>query len=194
MRSKGRKRVYVFFGLIASGKSLLASSWAKKHGFAYVNSDVERKRLAGMDPRERCFGPMAAGIYSESYNRSTYDRLIDCARTEIETGQNSAVVLDGSYQSRSERNRLIAALTPVSVIFIYCFCTESVTRNRLKRRRTDPEAVSDGTLEIYYEQKKRFDEPEEIGDELFRLDTDAPIEQLIEILDGNILNKKGGSA
>lgn len=193
MRIKGRERVYVFFGLIASGKSLLASSWAKRHGFAYFNSDVERKRLAGMDPKERCFGPVAAGIYSQTYNRRTYDRLVACVRNELKKRKDTPVVLDGSYQSLNERNRIVAELTSFSVFFIYCYCTESVTKSRLDRRRADPEAVSDGTLAIYYEQKKRFDEAEEIGDQLFRLDTDAPLEQLIEILDRKFLNKKGGS-
>ncbi len=188
-----KEQVYVFFGLIASGKSLLASSWSQKHGFAYFNSDVERKRLAGMDPKRRCFGPMEAGIYSESYSRRTYDRLIECARITCKGDETHSVILDGSYHRRDERKRLIAALAPIPVVFIYCYCAESVIKDRLKRRGADPEAVSDGTLEIYYAQAMRFDEPEEIGTELFRLDTDKPLEQLIGILDREFINKKGGS-
>ena len=38
-------QIFVFFGMIATGKSTLAKMWAKAHEMIYYNSDVIRKEL-----------------------------------------------------------------------------------------------------------------------------------------------------
>jgi len=46
-----RKTGYVFFGMVATGKSYLAKAWAERLGGLYLNSDVVRKELAGLKRR-----------------------------------------------------------------------------------------------------------------------------------------------
>ena len=41
-------RIFVFFGLIASGKSTLAEHFAKRYHLPYYNTDRVRKELAGI--------------------------------------------------------------------------------------------------------------------------------------------------
>ena len=45
--------IYIFFGLIASGKSTLAELFAAAHHFPYYNTDRVRKELAGLAANER---------------------------------------------------------------------------------------------------------------------------------------------
>lgn len=176
--------VLVFFGLIASGKSYLARAWSAKYGYACYNSDVVRKELAGIQPTQRQEADVDAGIYSPAFSRRTYDTLVEHAASELAKGA-ACVVLDGSYQAQSERQKLLARLGDLSkVIFVLCRCEEVVVKQRLEQRAADPTAVSDGRWEIYLKQRKTFSPPEELAEEqLLTIETNSPVDALISILD-----------
>jgi hypothetical protein len=173
--------LYVFFGLIASGKSTLAKAWAKHLGITYLNSDVVRKKIAG----EKAEGlqPFKRGIYSESFTRKTYESLLAGAAKELAQGRS--VILDASYRSRADRQdaRELAKKYGTRVLFVLCSCPEKEIRRRLAERALDPLAVSDGRWEIYAQQKKTFARPDELAvDELFTMPTMAPVDILVERL------------
>lgn len=175
-----KQTAYVFFGLIGSGKSYLASRWAARYRLPCFNTDVERKTLAGIAPWDRSG---KENLYSQDFTRRTYDRMCERARMELQTRQASGVVLDGSYSMRAERTRILRELAPVRILFIYCHCSEEVTRARLRQRQNDPAAVSDGTYPVYLLQKEKFEPPTELpSDLLVLLDTDASVEYLVRYL------------
>jgi hypothetical protein len=66
----------------------------------------------------------------------------------------------------------------VRIVFVHCFCSEKVVRERLQLRASDPDAVSDGNWGIYLTQKKRF-HPVTDMEQVLELDTDAPVEELV---------------
>ncbi|MEW6500909.1 MAG: AAA family ATPase [Thermodesulfobacteriota bacterium] len=176
--------IYVFFGLIASGKSTLAQAWAERHGLAYANSDVVRKELAGLAATASRKEGVDQGIYTREFSRRTYDALL--ARAEEAIGQGRGVILDASYQNREERDKVrkLATRLAVPVRFVLCECDDSVKKSRLALRAQDPNAVSDGRWEIYLQQKARFEAPTELAtDQFVILDTDQPIEQAMTRLD-----------
>jgi hypothetical protein len=167
-----RAAIYVFFGLIASGKSTLAGNWAEQHGLAYYNSDVIRKELAGLPPTGRRPEAQERGIYTRDFSTKTYGVLLARAEAEVRAGRG--VVLDGSYQRREERQRVraLARRHAFPVYFILCTCPEPVVRERLAQRALDPAAVSDGRWEIYLRQKEQFEPPSELeAGELVTLET-----------------------
>ena len=43
------------------------------------------------------------------------------------------------------------------VVFVYCECPPAVARERLGIRLTDPEAISDGRVELFEDQARDFD-------------------------------------
>lgn len=178
------KRVLVFFGLTGSGKSFLAKQWAETNGFAYFNTDVVRKQLAGIAPDRRCADGLGQGIYSSEFSRKTYDALLDCARSAL-AGEYPVVILDGSFQLQNERQRVIDTFSKDhQVLFIYCRCSDKVTRQRLDQRLSESDAVSDGRLEVYFAQLKTFEYPQEISaGQLLQLDTDAPLGYLVDRLE-----------
>lgn len=181
--------LFVFFGMVASGKSTLAMNWAKRHNMKYYNSDVVRKEIAGLAPTAEQKESLDKGIYSKEFTRKTYDALLAHAEEDITAGRQA--VLDASYLDPDERERIrsLARKLGVHAYFIFCSCSEEETRKRLAVRAQDPEAVSDGRWEIYLAQKKRFAQPEEeMQSELISINTEASLEELMNRLDEQLRN------
>ena len=177
--------VLAFFGMIATGKSYLAAAWARHQGCTYYNSDRVRKELAGLVPESRQAVAVDQGIYSREFSRRTYDQLLILAEQDLAANPRACVVLDGSYQARSERQRVQERLADKArVLFVHCICPEEVMRERMEQRQHDPRAVSDGCWEVYLQQKARFEMPSELRPEqLITIDTNQPLDALLILVD-----------
>ena len=183
--------IYVFFGLIASGKSTLATAFGRRHNLPVFNTDVIRKQLAGLNPTDHRPDHFGQGIYSAAMSVKTYQTMLKRAREQLASGC-AGVILDGSYSDRSTRAQVLAtaAESGAEVIFIRCVCAEEETRRRLAKRASDPEAVSDGCWPIYIQQKKNFAEPTELpANRLIRLDTEASEADLLDRLEQTLAEK-----
>lgn len=180
------RQLVLFFGMIATGKSFVAQAWAKRVGCPYFATDRVRKELAGVPLTERRTDGIAGGIYTAEYSRRTYDELIHRAQVAFATPATLRVVLDGSYLAQQERQRVLAAFQErCQVIFIECVCAEEVVRARLQKRATEQGVVSDGRLEIYLHQLQHYTPPTDLPDRCrFLLETDAPLAQLLQRVDG----------
>jgi hypothetical protein len=140
-------------GLSGSGKSTVAGRLAPALGAVHVRSDVERKRLAGLEPLERSAAELDAGIYSADMTVRTYERLAECAEASLR-GRVS-IIVDASFLTRAERQQFaeLAAQQAASFVILYCTASEDALRQRIgarARRGNDPseadEAVLDGQL------------------------------------------------
>jgi len=181
---KNNPVLYVFFGMIATGKSTLAMAWAKYKQLQYYNSDRVRKELAGIRPTESQKSTVDTGIYTGKFTGKTYQALLEKAETVLRQGDS--VILDASYQLERDRQdvRALAIHLNSRVCFIYCQCPEDEMKRRMNLREQDPAAVSDGRWEIYLKQKQRFEPPIELAaSELITIDTQAPLADLLEELD-----------
>lgn len=184
--------LFVFFGLIATGKSTLAQVWAKARSMEYYNSDRVRKELAGLAAECSRKESLGQGIYSKEFSRKTYTALLEKAEENLLNGRS--VVLDGSYQEINERDRIraMARRYRASVCFVLCQCPESVLKERLVMRAKDPKAVSDGRWEIFLEQKKRFSPPDELEEtELLVFSTEGEVDGLVNELTHKLEEKIG---
>lgn len=172
-----QKTVLVFFGLIGSGKSYVASSWAEHNGCLYLNTDVVRKQLVGLDPQSRRAEKAYAGLYSSVWTQKTYATMARRALETLPDPRVACIVLDGSYRQRCERDKLIDEFAQSArLAFIYCHCREETTKQRLALRARDPAAVSDGRWEIFVKQRELFDYPDDLdGKLLLDLDTEASL-------------------
>jgi len=169
------KRVVVFFGMVASGKSTLAKLWAARHGYPYGNTDVFRKQLAPAMSKE--------SLYSPEHGRRTYDALVDFAVEALRGAET--VVIDGSFQLRQERDRLRARCRDLAkVLFVLCSCGEETVKKRLAARAVDPTSISDGDWQVYCRQQAGFEPPLELlREQLLRVTTEGAAEQLAAGLD-----------
>ena len=185
--SKGQMKnpvLYVFFGMIATGKSTLAMAWAKYKQLQYYNSDRVRKELAGIRPTESQRSTVDTGIYTGEFTGKTYQALLEKAETVLRQGDS--VVLDASYQLERDRQdvRVLAKNLDNRVCFILCQCSEDEMKRRMSLREQDSAAVSDGRWEIYLKQKQRFESPTELSHtELVTIDTKASLADLVEKID-----------
>ncbi len=182
--------IFVFFGLIASGKSFLAERFAAAHGLPYFNSDRVRKELAGIAPTERRPDGIGLGIYTPELSAKTYQTMLE--RAEYHLGQGTGVVLDGSYSIVAGRNQIREVVERIGskILFILCFCSEKETLCRLELRAKDPHAVSDGRWEVFIRQRERFEAPDELPPNLLlRLNTEAEPTHLLKQLDALCRNR-----
>ena len=178
----------VFLGMIATGKSYLASAWAEQFGLPYYNSDRVRKELAGIRPETGQQEEVDRGIYTPEFSRRTYDALLDRAEAHFKENPAACVVLDGSYQSSAERDLLRTRFeNHVRVVFVHCICDEQVVKERLAIRAQDLNAVSDGNWKIYQAQKKRFQELTR-QEHAVIINTDTAVEVLVEQVNDAVCN------
>ena len=182
-----RPELFIFFGLIATGKSTVAQAWAERQGLSYYNSDVVRKELAGLTPQTHQRETADQGIYTSEFTAKTYAALLE--RAEEHLAQGRGVVLDASYQHQADRDRVrvLAQRLGVRLYCILCVCPEEEMKRRMAQRALDPLAVSDGRWEIYLKQKERFEAPTELApDQLITLSTDLPVEAVLQQLSAQL--------
>ena len=182
--------IYVFFGLIATGKSTLARKWAARYGLEYYNSDLARKELAGIGMTQGSKSGFESGIYTADFTQRTYQALLQHAQGALRKGKS--VVLDASYSAREKRREVVGLATRLQADcwFILCQCPEPEMRRRMEKRAADPEAVSEGRWEIYLQQKKKFEYPDELGDDLIILNTISEPDHLLDVLEDEIQRRK----
>ncbi len=163
--------IVVVFGLMGSGKSSRSRALAASLNWPVIHSDAVRKTLAGLKPTNRVPVGFGQGIYAEDFSTRTYDEMLRQADAHLAAGES--VILDGSYKRAAERARVrrLAQDQGARVVFVYCECPPEVARERLGIRLTDPEAISDGRVELFADQARDFDPFAPEDRPLLRLDT-----------------------
>lgn len=177
--------ILVFFGLTASGKSTLAQACAARWQAPHYNTDRIRKELAGLAATTSCPAAPGQGIYSQQLSAQTYQSLLQRAEEALRSRGEQLIILDGSYASRAERERVrrLAEQLKVTVRFLYCWCGAEETKRRLQRRAADAQAISDGRWEIYLHQLESFETPLATETDILSLDTEASVETLLTRID-----------
>jgi predicted kinase len=191
--NKKSPELFVFFGMIATGKSTIAQAWAWHKQLRCYNSDWVRKEMAGMDPTSTHHKSIDSGIYTKKFSIQTYTALLERAAARL--SQGDSVILDASYQYAKDRQEIREFVKRLGyrVYFIFCQCPEAEMKRRMDLRSQDPVAVSDGRWEIYLQQKKRFEPPTEVpAAELIILNTEGAAEELLEKLEEKITEKREG--
>ena len=153
-----RPALVVIAGLSGTGKSSVAAALHSRTGFAHVNSDVVRKRLAGV-PIDAPAKPTAydAGIYTPELSAQTYQTMLDEAASHLGAGRGA--ILDATFQLRVGRDaaRAVARQHGVPFLLVECRCDEAEVRRRLQRRVEHGGGPSDADWNVYLEQRRRFE-------------------------------------
>ena len=132
-------------GVSGSGKSHVTAALPGSLPALRLRSDVERKRLLGIDPHEDATGQ---GAYSPDLTRRTYDRLAEQARSVVASGH--VAIVDATFLRRAQREhfRELAENLRVPFRIIDCDAPAQVLRERILQRRDEAGNVSDADLAV----------------------------------------------
>ena len=156
VRGPQRPRLVITTGLSGSGKSSVACALADALGAIWLRSDVERKRLHGLQPHER---PQAgSALYGADATQRTYARLGELALTLL--GAGLSVVVDAAFLRRDEREamRQLAARLGVRFSIVVCTAEPVQLHARIVQRLQAGNDPSDATLDVLALQQ-RVQEP-----------------------------------
>jgi hypothetical protein len=148
--------LFIVCGLTGTGKSTVAKKISVDYGAHYLNTDIIRKELAGIDKFERHFDEYDKGLYSPEKVDSTYSKMIERAKELLKRREN--VVLDATFQKKKHRNKAKEAAKESNALitFIKCVCPPPIVKERLDKR-VKKKSISDGRWEIYCKQKETFE-------------------------------------
>jgi uncharacterized protein len=133
--------VVVVAGLSASGKSTVAAALASASGFSHINSDVVRKRMAGLAPTERA----PESLYADSVSRATYAELGRDAAARAASG----VIVDATFRRRADRDAFRAELGEgANVLFAECRVPSVLLLTRARERAREAGGVSDAGPDV----------------------------------------------
>ncbi len=121
-------------GFSGSGKSTYIEKLAPLIEAISINSDVERKRLHGLQATESSDSQLETGIYSAQSSTLTYNRLIALAEIIINSG--FSVIIDATFLEQKWRNQaqqLASKHCIPMVILDFPLCEEELFQRVIKR-------------------------------------------------------------
>ena len=140
-----RGAIIITGGVSGSGKSHVSRTLPDYLPAVRLRSDVERKRIIGVDPHTDATG---LGAYSSGVTDRTYARLRELAAQVTAAGY--VAVVDATFLARAQREafRRLAVSQNVPFVILDCDAPPEVLRQRIIARREGPENVSDADLGV----------------------------------------------
>ena len=137
----------IMHGLSGSGKTFVSNQLMAALPAIRVRSDVERKRMFGLDEHASSHSPVGQGIYTKDANDAVYTRLYAVANTVLSSGRN--VILDAAFLRQAERATAfhVAQDCGCSAVIVDVQAPEKILRDRLRDRDRDKQNVSEAGAE-----------------------------------------------
>jgi hypothetical protein len=142
----------IMHGLSGSGKTTVAQDLLETLGAVRLRSDVERKRLFGIEAQARSGSALDAGPYAPEANERTYARVAELAREVLAAGY--PVIVDAAFLKRAERERFAALARNAGARFLIAACTASAAtlRARVAAREREARDASEAGLAVLERQ------------------------------------------
>ncbi|NML16597.1 bifunctional aminoglycoside phosphotransferase/ATP-binding protein [Azohydromonas caseinilytica] len=169
-------RLLITYGPSGSGKSTLAQALALRAGAVRIRSDVERKRLHGLQALQRS-AAQGLDLYTPEAGRRTFEHLAACAREALLGG--FAVIVDAAFLSRAQRRDFeeLAWRAGVPFTILACGAEPETLRARVAARDaagTDPSEASVEVLRKQLETGEPLDAAERAC--AIEVATDVPVD------------------
>lgn len=150
--ARHRPFLLITHGLSGSGKTTLAGELAARLGVIRVRSDVERKRLFGLEATARSHSGVNSGLYTADAHRLTYRKLAELAKTIIAAGY--PVIADAAFLNLAEREtfRNLAETLGVGFAILDLQAPPEVLRQRIEQREKHGRDASEAGLAVLENQ------------------------------------------
>ena len=145
-------------GFSGSGKSTVAQSLLERVDAIRIRTDVERKRMRGLDRGDASGSMISGGLYSTEATAWTYGRVRDLAEIVLDAGFTA--IADGTFLRREQRDLLreLAILRQVPFVIVDVTADAATLRERVARRARAACDASEADAAVLAHQL-RTDEP-----------------------------------
>jgi predicted kinase len=149
---RGSPRLWITHGLSGSGKTMLTQSLLQRQGMIRLRSDVERKRLAGLDATARSGGGVGEGLYTPQAGERTYLHLAHLAGILLDA--DWPAVVDAACLQRWQRDlfRDLARGRGAEFRILDLQVGTDVLRERVARRAAQGTDASEADLRVLQHQ------------------------------------------
>jgi aminoglycoside phosphotransferase family enzyme/predicted kinase len=166
-----RPKLLITHGLSGSGKSTGTQGLLERLPAIRIRSDVERKRLAGLNPQDSSRSSFGEGLYAADQTEATYARLRDLAKEILSNGYHA--IVDATFLKRQQRDmfRDLANQPGAEFTILDFDAPLAVLRERVSQRQKHATDPSEATLAVL-EQQFRTREP--LGEDEHRFVQSSP--------------------
>jgi aminoglycoside phosphotransferase family enzyme/predicted kinase len=140
--------LFITHGLSGSGKTTQTHSLAENLRAIRIRSDVERKRMRGLQSNATTGTAVASGIYSEESTLNTYRRLGELTKLILASGYS--VIVDATFLHKPQRLyfKHMACESHVPFIILDLLANEEVLRDRIKTRQLNGNDISEANQDV----------------------------------------------
>ena len=144
-------------GISGTGKSTAAAAIALAFNAIRLRSDVERKRLFGINLHDGSQSSLDSNIYTSEATDATFLRLAETCK--ILLSWHYPVIIDATFLSISRRNefKLLARSAGIDCIIFDCLASDEAIEKRLLKRRKLTNEVSEADIQIMKNQRLKQD-------------------------------------
>ena len=147
-----RPVLVVMHGLSGSGKTWLSTRLVMAMPALRIRSDLERKRLFGLEEGADSHSGVASGIYDAKAGRTVYERMFVGARSMLEVGFD--VILDAAFLGTEARERAkhLAADCGADFVIVQATAPQRTLEKRLWQRAAAGKDASEADLAVLQHQ------------------------------------------
>lgn len=146
-----RPALIITHGLPGSGKTTFSQAALERLGAIRIRSDIERKRLFGLDALDNSRSQPGGGIYGKAATRLTYARLLELAQRILAAG--FPAIVDAAFLRHNERAQFHDLAQEMRIPFVIAsiHASEPVLHARLAARQASAHDASEadaGVLQL----------------------------------------------
>lgn len=146
--ARGKPALIITHGLPGCGKSTFAQLALERFGAIRLRSDVERKRLFGLDAQEKSRDSTGRDLYTSEISRRTYGRLLELGEMLLREGY--IVIIDAAFLKLEERERFhdLAVKTQAGFVIASITADPQDLRERLQHRQIRGQDASEADVAV----------------------------------------------
>ncbi|MFP4682505.1 MAG: AAA family ATPase [Ectothiorhodospira sp.] len=149
--------LFINHGFSGSGKTSISQPILEALGAVRIRSDVERKRMVGLEATARPGDALGEGLYGRDQGERTYARLADLTEEILDAGYS--VIVDATFLERPRRDRFahIARERGLPYVILDYQAPADQLRQWVKERAQTGEDASDAGLTVLEHQLRHHD-------------------------------------